>query len=68
MSSYQCIDCSYSGQTFKAGACPACGSHNIRRTGAVDDSAKKPKKSRLRLVFAVGLWLVLAVLVYQKLG
>lgn len=64
---YQCVDCSYKGKKFVGGACPACGSNNVRRETS-DAKQEKPKVKPYRLVFAVALWLFFIVEVYKKLS
>ena len=63
---YTCIDCSYKGNKFVNGACPACGSANVRGEilGAGEEKEKKP----YRLIVAIVLWLVFVVELYRKLS
>ena len=63
---YFCKDCSYRGKkSGQDGACPACGSFNISRQGAEQQTVRKNNK--LRLVILVGLWVYLIGLIIWKL-
>lgn len=62
---YQCRGCSYRGERFPAGACPACGSADVRsiaRAPLRQTEARKP----FRISFASALWLLLLVLLYRQ--
>jgi hypothetical protein len=50
-----------------AGHCPACDSANIINLQKSDDK-KNSKRRPYRLLFCIGLWLYLAVAIYQKLN
>ncbi|MCB1845880.1 MAG: hypothetical protein KDI04_00465 [Halieaceae bacterium] len=64
---YFCKDCSYRGKkSGRDGACPACGSFNISRQGAEQQTVRKNNK--LRLVILVGLWVYLIGLIIWKLN
>lgn len=66
--SYHCRDCSYRGATSgQGGACPACGSYNVRRVRKVQVHRDPGRFSRLRLALLVSSWSVLALLVLGKL-
>lgn len=57
---YKCLDCSHEGSYFPDGACPGCGSLNIRRlktTGGKPLPARKP----YRAMFALALWVYLVL-------
>ena len=63
---YQCKDCSYSKRApFPSGSCPACGSFNIQRDNS-DTLSPKEGGKRWRLWISIGLWTVLAYLIYEK--
>ena len=62
---YQCRMCSYTGEYFPNGACPGCGSRNIRpvsRTGGRQPRARKP----YMLALCAALWFYLIVLLWEK--
>ena len=64
---YFCKDCSYRGKkSGQDGACPACGSFNISRQQAEQQTVRKNNK--LRLVILVGLWVYLIGLIIWKLN
>jgi hypothetical protein len=65
---YTCIDCSYKGNKFVNGSCPACGSRNVKRLKVDADEAEKPPARPYRLIAAVILWLVFIVELYKKLS
>ncbi|WP_339669193.1 hypothetical protein [Dasania marina] len=64
---YHCLDCSYQGKKFISGACPACGSNNIRRAQQ-DISTPVAKPKPYRLIAAVALWLLFLVELYKKIS
>jgi hypothetical protein len=65
---YHCRDCSYRGATSgQGGACPACGSFNLRLTRSRPAARDAGRYSRLRLVLLVSSWSVLALVVLGKL-
>ena len=63
---YQCVDCSYKGKKFPQGACPSCGSNNIRGLKIKKDLPDKVAKP-YRLVFAAALWCYLGFEIYKKI-
>jgi predicted RNA-binding Zn-ribbon protein involved in translation (DUF1610 family) len=63
---YKCNDCSYQGQRFSGGRCPACGSADIARVNAQKEQGEKPP-SRISLLFCLVLWFALAGLIIQKI-
>jgi len=65
---YHCVDCSYRGKKFLSGACPACGSNNIRRINVTADDSPVPTAKPYRLITAMVLWLFFIVEVYRKLS
>ncbi|MCR8922450.1 hypothetical protein NO559_06680 [Dasania sp. GY-MA-18] len=65
---YQCADCSYKGKTFNSGACPACGSNNIKRSQPDAPQAEAAKPKPYRLIAALVLWLIFMLELYKKLA
>lgn len=63
MPHYQCKDCSFSGQRFKQGLCPACGSANVQSSKAQQD--EKPR-GPLGLLICSALWIYLAFAIWQR--
>lgn len=62
---YTCKDCSYRGETSgQAGACLACGSHNLKTNSR---EVEKPKPGKLRMALLAGLWIYLIALIVWKL-
>ena len=57
--SFQCLECSYAGNKFIAGACPSCGSNRIKRLGKPPDSKPTVAKRSYRTMLGVALWLYL---------
>lgn len=55
---HKCLDCSYEGNYFPEGACPGCGSLNIRRPGG-EGSKPLPKRKPYRAILALALWIYL---------
>lgn len=64
---HQCLDCTYKGQLFPGGACPACGSFRLRKVAA-EKPPKPMARVPFRLLLAVALWLYLIVEVYKRLA
>ena len=65
---YTCYDCSYTGKARTAtGACPACGSMNIRRAGSESGDKQTTGSRRLTLALVLGLWVYLAGHILWKL-
>ncbi len=62
---YQCRACSYQGKQFPAGACPACGSHNIEPLKSLAEEPKK--RNPYSLMGCIALWCYLIFAVIQKL-
>ena len=63
---YQCQDCTYKGKQFIAGACPGCGSKNIRKIVKQRPDEDKPAARRsYRMILAWALW---AYLFYVSMG
>jgi DNA-directed RNA polymerase subunit RPC12/RpoP len=53
---YHCLDCSHRGQRFPNGACPACGSHNIRSDQQRSKVLAKPRPPYV-LLLCIAIWL-----------
>lgn len=53
---YQCLDCSHRGKRFPQGACPACGSHNVRSDQSREKTLSKPRPPYV-LMFLIAVWL-----------
>ena len=56
---FQCLDCSYTGNKFIAGACPGCGSNRIKRLDEPTDSKPPVAKRSYRAMLGFALWLYL---------
>jgi predicted ATP-dependent serine protease len=63
---YRCLSCSHKGARFPAGACPGCGSFNIRKVA--DKKPEPVARKPYRLVLALVLWLYLVVEIYRQLS
>lgn len=64
--SYQCRACSYSGQKFPRGVCPACGSAQVLK--AASAPAGTARRKPWSLLALIGLWGCLGFAIWQKLG
>ncbi len=66
--SYYCQDCSYRGiRRVHSGACPACGSFAIARSGTAAVAERESRGERARLVLLVLVWGALLALLLGKL-
>ncbi|MCK9505145.1 MAG: hypothetical protein M0Q95_13315 [Porticoccaceae bacterium] len=66
--SYQCLVCSYKGRHFPGGACPGCGSFNVRKLDNPEQPSKPVARKPYRLMLAVALWFYLLVEIWKVLS
>ena len=64
---YQCLDCSYKGDSFPDGVCPGCGSHYIRKLSRKKNDLPITGKP-YRLILAVVLWIYLLFEIYKNIA
>ncbi|ARU59093.1 MAG: hypothetical protein MI864_19630 [Pseudomonadales bacterium] len=68
--SYQCGDCSYQGKQFPNGACPACGSRNVSRSGVEQNQPQESEatqlKHKINYIVFVASWVTLALILLYK--
>jgi len=65
--SFQCLDCGHKGKQAAKGACPACGSFNLKTIGARKLEPEKTKKSlTLKSIAMTALWVYFGYLIFQK--
>lgn len=66
--SFQCLDCGLKGKQAEKGACPACGSFNLKNPGSQKLTPEKNKKSlKLKSVAMTALWIYFGYLIFQKI-
>ena len=63
---FQCKACSFKGKQFAGGACPACGSFNIRTLAKPPREPTVKMRSPFRLAFLAAIWILWIVLVYRQ--
>lgn len=66
MAKRECLDCSYRGTKFDAGACPACGSLRIVKPQPAPSASATRKP--VQLVLLVVLWSYLFYLIWQNVN
>ena len=64
--SYHCLDCSYKGNKFINGSCPACGSRNIKSSKPAAET-EQPTQKPYRLIAMIILWGVFIFELVRKL-
>lgn len=66
--SFRCLSCGHKGKKALQGACPACGSFNLKRADTQKLEPEKPQASqKLKSLAMTVLWLCLGYLIFQKL-
>ncbi len=67
--SYHCLDCSYRGSSRgQGGACPGCGSFNVRLRKKVEYGETQGVGGKIRLALLVVLWSILISMIAWKLA
>lgn len=65
--SFKCLTCGFKGKKAKQGACPACGSFNIKQKRVMKlEPEENKKKLTIKSIAMTALWLYFGYMLFQR--